>query len=287
MTEHSNPQDPKTLSRFSEGTKPGADPSVLWSDPDAASSAQPPKETGPHQSPMPETEPGSGLKHREALLDNLGRLFSPPLRREAEDNPQVFAEIQANAAVLGGVASNDLAGAFATVFEQLLELGLGEVLASGWLEDEQMQRLLAVDVESREVILLPLSDHAMTWGYDPVVSLQLGGVGVPVANLRLSVDLDLELSALSLVIQQGHLRELRSGQVRVQLRVTHANRVLINRSTAWLDFEGGLVLGGEGVPITGKALRTAGPDALARLSRAGVTAPETAVSDSPLWNHER
>ena len=185
--------------------------------------------------------------------------------------------------MLGGVASGDLAGAFATVFEQLLEVGLGEVLASGWLGDEQMQRLLAVDVESREVILLPLSDHAMTWGYDPVVSLQLGGVGVPVANLKLSVDLDLDLTGLSLVVQQGHLRELRSGQLRAQLRVTHANRVLINRATDWLDFDGGLVLDGTGVPITTKALRTAAPDALARLARAGVSAPPAETRDPSGW----
>ncbi len=262
---------------------PATETPILWSNPSNPSDSHTSDGASPGPNASAQARPGSALQHQTALRDDLGRLFSPPLRREAEDNPEVFAEIQSNASVLGGVASGDLAGAFATVFEQLLEVGLGEVLASGWLQDEQMQRLLAVDVESREVILLPLTNHAMTWGYDPVVSLQLGGVGVSVANLKLSVDLELELTDLCLVIQQGHLREVRSGQLRAQLRVTHANRVLINRATNWLDFEGGFVLAGTGVPLTAKALRTAQPDALARMDRAGVAAPPDEAREATGW----
>lgn len=214
------------------------------------------------------------LDHSAALLDNVGQLFDPPLRSSIESDPEQFEEIQSTVAVLGGVARGDLAGAFGTVFDQLLEVGLGELLAAGWLEDEHMQRLLGVDPESREVLLLPLSNHELAWGYDPEISLQLGGVGVPVATLRLGVDLVLDLEGFTAVVQQGHLRELRSGRLCLHLRVTHGEQALIDRATEWFDFGGSMRFPDDGVPVTRQAVRTASEASLERLARAGVTPPD-------------
>jgi hypothetical protein len=240
---------------------------------------------------MRDKDYAAAIDHTAALLDDVGSLFDPPLRSGIEDNPELLDEIKGSASVLSSIAQGDLAGAFGTVFDQLLDVGIGELLAAGWLEDERLQALLGSDPDSDEVTLVPLARHEIAWGYQPVVTLQVGGTDVPAANLSLDLQLVIECEGLNVVVQRGCAMELRSGRLCMHLSVKHGETALYDRPTRWFDLQGGLRLDqdGEGIPVTKLALRRAAERSVERLQAAGVSAadPDEETEDTEDTEVER
>ncbi len=238
---------------------------------------------------MRERDLVSAVDHAAALLDDVGGLFDPPLQSGLEDNPELLDEIKGSASVLGSIAKGDLAGAFGTVFDQLLQIGIGELLAAGWLEDERLQAMLACDADSDEVTLVPLARHEIAWGYEPEISLEVGGVAVPAAKVRLTLVLVIDCEGLTVVVQRGCARELRSGRLCMHLSIKHGDSTLYDRPTSWIDLKGGLRLDkdGEGIPVTKAALRRAGEASIARLQAAGVTLPPPECNEDDADTEER
>lgn len=150
------------------------------------------------------------------------------LGNATEDSTEVLAramhEQEVARAVLGGYRLSTAAlravdGEIAAIAARLLDLPLGDALASAWRTYGALvtaaERTFAVP-GSEEVVVL--ATHRVTWSCDPHLDLLVDGVRVTTLDFELAVTFDLD--GVVAVVRLGSLVALRAGECTITASLT-------------------------------------------------------------------
>ena len=141
----------------------------------------------------------------------------------------------------------------AAVVAGMLDIGLDDVLLTGWQKLEALrdagERSLATSPHGEE--LVELAQHTVSSTHSPHVDLLVNGKRI--ATIEATIVLSLAVDALVAVVSGGRLTALRSGSCLATLVVTVQDREVLRRERA---FEAPLnVALGDGVDLVSSARR--------------------------------
>jgi hypothetical protein len=106
-----------------------------------------------------------------------------------------------------------------TVVLRTIDMPLVDVLVAGWRKWEEL--VAAAERSLRDPLAtecLELHDHHMSSTHRPRIDVTLDGE--PIAHVELTLELDALLHAVTAVVENGHLTELRTGHADVTARLS-------------------------------------------------------------------
>ncbi len=128
------------------------------------------------------------------------------------------------------VPSADVAGALA----RLLDVPVGNVAIRGWHQHrkiEQARQQTKDNATDRAVVRL--GDHKIKSKQRPVIEATVGNHTMPVLNLELEVEID--VSAVDLVIEQGEVCEVHHGSAVAKAKLSASKVTLAERNFSTVD----------------------------------------------------
>lgn len=131
--------------------------------------------------------------------------------------------------------------------ERLLDVDLMQVLCDGW---NKYRVLLASATRSRqhpeETEEVALDEHSFKLTYHPTITVTVDGVGR--GEVEFELVLNLTLSALILILKNGELTAVRSGECEGDVTLTLDDAKLVDRPLGKVNLPGLMHLG-HGIPI--------------------------------------
>lgn len=140
-----------------------------------------------------------------------------------------------------------------SVMRRVLGVAVVELLAAGWKKYEPLAAAARHSLEtpgSTEIV--ELLDHRITSTHRPGVDVTVDGVTV--AEIRLDIEIVIELHGLTAVVTQGRLSALRTGRGEASLNVS-VDGAQLPPVTRPIDLEMEVDLG-EGIPLVPEAVET-------------------------------
>ena len=139
------------------------------------------------------------------------------------------------------------------VMRRVLGVTVVDLLAAGWKKYEPLAAAARRSLETAgSTEIVELLDHRITSTHRPGVDVTVDGVTV--AEIRLDIEISIELHGLTAVVTGGRLSALRTGRGEVTLDVS-VDGAPLPPVTRPIDLEIELDLG-EGIPLVPEAVET-------------------------------
>jgi len=143
------------------------------------------------------------------LKDFLAADATKPIA-DGLDLGAVTAVIGAAAAALPAAAGAQIDGAFRHALDEILQVGLGDVLQASWGKAAALRdAILATRKDAGLVAIVPLLDHKVTSQHQPHIDLMYGSKSL--VRIAFDISLNLMLSGVALEIRDGELAGIKAG----------------------------------------------------------------------------
>lgn len=153
-------------------------------------------------------------------------------------------ETTANVPTLVGLAAE-------TAAKQLnaaIDADVFELLAEGWLKFKQIRDCADPSKHPpKQDTIVTLHDVEITSSNSPLLHTTVGGVPLP--DLRFTLDLTAKFEAVQLVVRDARIRALRPGSASAIVRLKYGDAKLAESSTPEWKLPGEISLGAEGLAI--------------------------------------
>ena len=120
---------------------------------------------------------------------------------------------------------------------ELLDVEVPTLLVATWKKATEVKTKLA---ESRakpdDIIYAELADHTISTSHSPYITVQLGKA--PVKTLKFTVTASFTLNGFVLKLQQGEVREIRSGRCAAEGKLEGLGLLLAEKKLSPLSFPG-------------------------------------------------
>ena len=142
-------------------------------------------------------------------IDTVGDLLGigvdglSPAQREAMMAGKVMASIRQLLAFVPGNELGDLPDAISKALKPLLELTIGEVIATAWNTGRKLKAM--ADKPSPEEKPHKLGKHTIESKHHPKLTIAVNGQPVPGAEVPFTLTLSLEIASATLLIRNGRL----------------------------------------------------------------------------------
>lgn len=132
--------------------------------------------------------------------------------------------------------------------DDLLRIPIGGVISSAWNKYRVLAKYLDRDKYSpSESFLVPLAEHTIKSKHRPHIEVFLDDKKI--GSIDFEVDLSLTLKGFIAKIQDGRIREIKTGTCKAKGTIRCEDLLLFEKEGASLDLPGSIGLG-EGVPIS-------------------------------------
>jgi hypothetical protein len=130
---------------------------------------------------------------------------------------------------------------------RLLDLPLANVALEGWNQHARVaaaRTRTAASPGSREV--LDLGEHTVTWSQSPVLEAWVGGMSAEL--LSLDLDVEVRVTAVTLVVEGGRVAEVHPGPARARASLRAGGRTLASHELRSVDLSPATDTAAPGVP---------------------------------------
>lgn len=136
-------------------------------------------------------------------------------------------------------------------FDELLNIRITDIMVSAWNKYRALREYSNKEKYSpNETILVPLAEHTIASEHHPFIEILKNDRRI--AKIEFTVNIVLKLEGCILKLQDGKIKEIRTGNIKGKGTVKYGKAVILNRDIASISLPGSIDLG-EGVAIQGSS----------------------------------